>query len=394
MNSLRKRTLSGLIFINVLILIFTFNEANAIKDNLDNNVKDCYLSQPSTNWGIYKEKIKVKGIFVTGSSLSHKDKFNNLIKLTNETEINSMVIDIKDDSGILTYESNIPLAQEIGANEIVKISNKDDFSKIMQDVMSNDVYPIARIVTFKDRVLGFERPDLAIKDKSGSVWKDNSGNAWLNPYNEDAWEYPIQLAEEAASMGFKEIQFDYVRFPTDGNRNNIDYGEIGNRKEKADAIAEFLEYARKRLNEKGVYVSADIFGDIINVKGDSAIGQQLEMLGENTDILSPMVYPSHYGLGFYGFDYPDTKPYEIVNRAMNDAIDRLNVIPEKERAIIRPWLQDFSAPWLKNSYGSNYITYGPKEVRAQINATCDAGLEEWILWNAANNYTKGALEKE
>lgn len=398
MKNSRKNIASGLIVIvmciNILTLTFTPSEVDANKSDSDNISNNHYLAQPSTNWGIYKEKVKVKGIFLTGNLIGYTERFNRLIKLANETEINSMVIDIKDDGGVLTYESQVPLAKEAGANEVVKISDRDVFSEKMKEIIDNDVYPIARIVTFKDRILGFERPDLAIKNKNGGIWKDNKGNAWLNPYNKDSWEYPIQLAEEAASMGFKEIQFDYVRFPTDGDRGNIDYGEIGNKKEKSEAIAEFLEYARERLHEKGLYVSADVFGDIISVKGDSTIGQQLETLGESTDIISPMVYPSHYGLGFYGFQYPDTKPYEIVNRAMNDAVERLSVIPEEERAVIRPWLQDFSAPWLKGSYGSNYITYGSKEVRAQIDATYDAGLEEWILWNAANNYTEGALKKE
>lgn len=398
MKNIRKKLLSSSIIIGMcistLMTAFTPNIVFAEKGKSDKTKNNHYLSQPSTDWGAYKVKEKVKAIFVTGNSFGHPSKYSELLDIAKQTEINSMVIDVKDDGGVLTYESHVPLATEVGANDVVKISNTDLFTKRMKEIIDNEVYPIARIVTFKDKVIGFGRPDLAIKDKNGNVWKDNKGNAWLNPYNKDSWEYPIQLAEEAASMGFKEIQFDYVRFPTDGNRANIDYGQAGKDKTKAEAISGFLQYARERLHDKGVYVSADVFGDIIAVKGDSTIGQHLETLGESTDILSPMVYPSHYGLGFYGVPYPDTEPYKIVNKAMNQAVERLNSIPEDERAIIRPWLQDFSAPWLKSTYGSNYITYGVEEVRAQIKATYDAGLEEWILWNAANRYTEGALEKE
>jgi len=398
MNNIRKKILtSGLILgLSLSTVTFSFipNKVIADENKLTNVNEDGYISQPSTDWGLYKQDEKVKGIFVTGHSYGHPTKYNELLDLANRTEINAMVIDVKDDAGMLSYKSDVPLAIEAGANEVVIMNDRDFFSERMKGIIDNDVYPIARIVTFKDKIVGSARPDLAIKNKSGGVWRDNKGNAWLNPYNKDSWEYPIQLAEEAALMGFKEIQFDYVRFPTDGDRGNIDYGQAGKDKPKADAIKEFLDYARERLHDKGVNVSADVFGDIIAVKGDSTIGQQLELLGANTDILSPMVYPSHYGLGFYGVDYPDTKPYEIVNKAMDQAVERLESIPKEERAKIRPWLQDFSAPWLKSAYGSNYITYGPEQVRAQIKATYDAGLEEWILWNAANRYTEGALEKE
>lgn len=395
-NIVKKVVVSTIILsAGITILFYTGDKLSVSADKIkEYNSHNHYMEQPPTNWGAYKEKVKVKGIFLTGNSFGYTKRYKNLLKLSQESEINSMVIDIKDDNGVLTYNSNVPMAIEIGANGVVKISNKELFKDRMKEIISNNVYPIARIVTFKDRVAGFNRPDLAIKDKNGDVWKDNKGNAWLNPYNKESWEYPLKLAEEAVSMGFKEIQFDYVRFPTDGNRSNIDYGEIAKSKTKAEAISGFLKYAREKLNNKGVYVSADVFGDIINVKGDSTIGQHLETLGESVDVLSPMVYPSHYALGSYGVDYPDSNPYIIINNSMNDAIKRLSSIPEEKRAIIRPWLQDFSAPWLKRDYGKNYISYGKEEVRAQIKATYDAGLEEWILWNAGNKYTEEALKKE
>ncbi|MGO1818852.1 MAG: putative glycoside hydrolase, partial [Senegalia sp. (in: firmicutes)] len=300
MKNIRKKIMiNGLILgLSISTLTFSFMPDRALADENKYNVnEDGYISQPSTNWGLYKQEEKVKGIFVTGHSYAHPTKFDELLDLANRTEVNSMVIDVKDDGGMLSYKSDVPLAIEANTNDVVIMNDRDFFAERMKKLIDNDIYPIARIVTFKDRVLGSARTDLAIKSNGGGVWRDNKGNTWLNPYNEESWEYPIQLAEEAALLGFKEIQFDYVRFPTDGNRGDINYGQAGEDKTKADAIKEFLAYARERLHDKGVKVSADVFGDIISVEGDSTIGQQLELLGANTDILSPMVYPSHYGLG-------------------------------------------------------------------------------------------------
>ncbi|WP_052045260.1 putative glycoside hydrolase [Caloranaerobacter azorensis] len=351
-----------------------------------------YLVQPATNWGVYKEKIKVKGIYLTGNTLAYNKRFYKLLDLVKTTELNAMVIDIKDDLGRLTYKSNVDMVNEIGADKHAKVGN---FYEKMEILRENNIYPIARIVTFKDRLAGTKRPDLAIKTKNGKVWRDNSGNAWLNPYNREAWEYPIRIAEEAALMGFKEIQFDYVRFPTDGNRSIIDYGEESIGKTKAEVIAEFLKYARERLEPKGVYVSADIFGLVTTVKDDMRIGQHLETLATSTDILCPMVYPSHYALGSYGIAYPDSQPYKIVYTSLSRAKARIdNIKTEEPKAIIRPWLQDFSATWLRKLYGKHYINYGPEQIKAQIKAVYDAGLEEWIFWNAGNRYTEDGFEKD
>lgn len=400
------RILKNFITISVFLsLILTFN-INYLSNYDFYNIENVYatsessyklysndnLIQPTTNWGIFKEKVEVKGIYVSGNSLAYKPSFDRLLKLLNETELNAMVIDVKDDRGILSYVSNVDIAKEIGANKSVKVKN---FDEVMDVLRENNIYTIARIVTFKDRVAGLGRPDLTIKTNSGSVWKDNRGNAWLNPYNKESWEYPIKLAEEAALKGFKEIQFDYVRFPTDGNRSIINYGKLAKEKPREEAIADFLCYARKRLEPLGVYVSADIFGLATTSKGDVGIGHHLETLATSTDILCAMVYPSHYALGSYGIQYPDTNPYEIVYKSLSIAEERLkNLQTDKKKAIQRPWLQDFSATWLKNVYKDKYITYGPDEIRAQIDAAYDAGIKEWIFWNAANKYTKEGFLKE
>ncbi|MFA5577720.1 MAG: putative glycoside hydrolase [Tissierellaceae bacterium] len=349
-----------------------------------------FLSQPSTNWASYKETIPVKGIYMTGHTLGLKSRFHDLLDLIDRTELNAVVVDIKDDYGTLTYKSSIEMVREIEADKVIK---DRDFVGSMKLLAEKDIYPIARIVTFKDRTAASKRPDLSIKSKDGSVWRDNKGDAWLNPYNKDSWEYPIQIAEEAALKGFKEIQFDYVRFPTDGKRDLIDYGKDAEQPMR-EAIAAFLSYARERLEPYGVYVSADVFGLVTTVEDDMRLGQHLETLATAVDFLCPMVYPSHYALGSYGVPYPDAEPYKIVNRSMSVAKERIDALEtDEKKALLRPWLQDFSAPWLKKDYGSHYISYGAAQIKEQKEATYDADLDQWILWNAGNKYTEAGLEK-
>lgn len=348
-----------------------------------------YLEQPTTNWASYREHRDVKAIFMTGHTLAYKSRFETLINLIDNTEINAVVIDVKDDFGEMTYNSFVPMVKEVEADKIVKDKNFHDTMKILSD---KDIYPIARIVSFKDKTAAGKRPDLAVKSKDGSVWRDNKGDAWLNPYNRDSWEYLIQIAEEAAISGFKEIQFDYVRFPTDGKRELIEYGQAGEELMQ-DAIAGFLREARERLAPYGVLVSADVFGLVTTVNDDMKLGQHLETLALAVDIISPMVYPSHYALGTYGVAYPDADPYTIVKTSMEVAKERIDKIETDEpKAILRPWLQDFSAPWLRGQYGSNYTPYGPEQIKAQKKATYDADLTQWIFWNAGNKYTENGYE--
>ncbi|MBM7615357.1 putative glycoside hydrolase [Alkaliphilus hydrothermalis] len=349
------------------------------------NNEDNFI-QSDISWEPYKVSETVKGIFMTGHSLGLTSRFENTIDMTNKSVINSWVIDVKDDFGTMTYASSIPMVKEVEADKIVKVRN---FHEKMEILRENNIYPIARIVTFKDKQVTKFRPDLAIKTKTGEVWRDRKGDAWLNPYNRESWEYVISIAKEAAEKGFKDIQFDYVRFPTDGNRALIDYGEAGKKETKAEAISSFLSYAREELKDYGVYVSADIFGLVTTVSDDMGLGQQLEMVSTSTDILLPMVYPSHYALGTYGVPKPDFDPYTIIYTSMNTARERIEATEtDQPKAKLRPWLQDFTASYLGKGY---YQVYGPKQIREQIQATYDAGLEEWVLWNAGNKYTWEAL---
>lgn len=340
-----------------------------------------YLKQSEPSWDLMKKPVDVKGIYMTGHTVASQKRFASLLGLVDRTELNAVVIDVKNDEGLVMYKSDLKDVQLSGANSSILIK---DIRTIVKTLDDKKVYPIARIVTFKDNKAASKFPNLAVKTHNGSVWRDRHGQAWLNPYNPEAWEYVVDVAEEAAINGFKEIQFDYVRFPTDGNMKAINYGSSQNiAKEKA--ISDFLKYARNRLSKMGVVVSADVFGLVTTVKDDMNIGQQLEYISESVDVICPMVYPSHYGNGSYGVSVPDFEPYKIVNYSMKTAQQRLND-NTGNIAKLRPWLQDFTA-----SYLPSYKVYGPKEIRAQIKATNDAGVKEWILWNAGNKYTAGGL---
>ncbi|MGE4282681.1 MAG: putative glycoside hydrolase [Clostridia bacterium] len=356
---------------------------------------DQYIIQPRINTKVYEQPIKVKGIYVSGWIAGTKAKFNQLLDMVNRTELNAMVIDVKEDRGQLTYMStNVALAKEVGA-PVNMIANINQF---MTTLKQNNVYPIARIVCFKDAIASAKRPELAIKTKEGSIWRDNKGNAWLNPYNKAAWDYLIDISKEAAQLGFKEIQYDYIRFPTDGNVKIINYGEVS--KTKAEVIAEFLAYAEQELNPLGVDISADIFGIVPVVEGDyEKIGQDLELVSKDIDYICPMVYPSHYanvaqnGVGqkINGvlFKYPDLDPYGVVYHTLVLAKERID--KSQGKAKIRPWLQDFTASYLRKP---NYQVYGGEQIRQQIQATYDSGFEEWILWNAETKYTEQGLLKQ
>lgn len=387
-----KRYLSILIFFIAVIIAFCYIHsytsieavASFTAETFENG--DNHVRQPSANLKSMRVPVKAKGIYLTGYTAGG-NRLYELLDLLGRTELNAMVIDVKNDDGLVTYKTRNEMANFVGANRIVQIK---DVEKRIEDLKAKDVYIIARIVAFKDNRAAGGRPDLAVKTTSGTVWRDNAGNAWLNPYNRESWEYLLDIAKEAAEYGFDEIQFDYVRFPTDGNRKIIDYG-TASEESMSQAIASFMEYTTKKLNDKGVFVSADVFGQVTTNKDDMGLGQQLEDLAVSTNAISPMVYPSHYYPGVYGVDHPDLDPYRIVYTSMSTAVKRLEDIEQSyNRAALRPWLQDFTAAYLKE----NYQIYGPKQVREQIQATYDAGVEEWLLWNAGNYYTEGALDRE
>ncbi|MCR4435968.1 MAG: putative glycoside hydrolase [Clostridiales bacterium] len=333
-----------------------------------------------------RDGLKVKALYLTGWTMGSMDKVNHFVELAKTTEINSYVIDVKDDDGYVGYESDIPAVREIKAWQ-----PKYDVDKVLKAMHDNNIHIIGRVVCFKDPILSSKRPDLAIKNTSGGLWRDNHGLTWLNPYNKDSWEYIVEIAREAVKKGFDEIQFDYVRFANDGNKKAMNFGDTG--KEKYEAIDEFLAYARKEL--PGVKLSADVFAIICESPADTEdIGQYLEYMGKDIDYISPMAYPSHYAVGQVineiTFVKPDFDPYGVVYNTLIKAKDRISKV-QGYKARVRPYLQDFTATWLGKGY---YQHYGAEQVRQQIKAVYDAGYEEWILWDVTNRYSEDALLKE
>jgi hypothetical protein len=317
----------------------------------------------------------VKALYVPGF-VAEGEGLDGVLRLAQETEVNALVVDVKD-AGLTTYPSDVPLAKEIGATT----NRIPDLAEFVQGLKEKGVYPIARLAVFQDDVLAQARPDLAALDATtGEPWLTYQGASWTNPYREEAQRYNVEIAKEAAEAGFEEIQFDYVRFPSDGEMVNLSYGEE-TAPTQEDAIAGFLEYAHSELQPMGVEVSADVFG-LVGMNDYVGVGQVVSKMAPHLDVLCPMVYPSHYPATAYGYDNPDAYPYEIVDLAMADFGTKARAVnPEIE---IRPWLQDF-----------DYVSeYEPADVEAQIKATNDAGLRGWILWNAGAEYTTEVLKKD
>ncbi len=346
------------------------------------------VKQKDVSWEPYKVDREVRGLYFTEYTLSRGEEyFQGLIEKTNNSIINSWVVNIKNDNGNVTYRSEVPLVQEVDAD----LNLIRDIDHVMNELRKNDIYPIGRIVAFKDPIAAPQLKELAIKDVNGNIWRDNKGDAWLNAYNPEAWDYLVDIAKEAAGHGYKDIQFDYVRFPTDGRTSQIDYQGKDEEMSKSEAIAAFLEYAREELKPYGVFVTADIFGWSLVETGDASVGHHLETIAPSVDVILPMIYPSHYGPGIFGFAKPDLHPYEMVYQSLEKAQERMAAMNHPEPlAKMRPWLQDFTASYLG---AGNWMPYGKEEVLTQIQASYDADVQEWVLWNANNVYSWDALEE-
>ncbi|MBD8013642.1 putative glycoside hydrolase [Planococcus wigleyi] len=329
----------------------------------------------------------VRGIFVTAHSAGG-ERFGSLVELVEQTELNAMVIDIKEDFGHLTYipEDGSALA-ELGLGQPL-IKNP---RAMLEQLEEKEIYPIARVVVFKDTVLAEQQPELTFMDGE-QVWKNNRGESFVNPFLKEVWDYNVQIAIEAAKLGFKEIQFDYVRFPEgfEHRADDLSYslGDYANSdadpiQRRVEAVTDFVAYAKEQLEPYEVDVSVDIFGYAATLPEAPGIGQNFSKISENVDVISSMIYPSHW-TSYFGIAKPDLEPYNLVAeyaKVENQVLGALENPP-----VSRPWLQDFTASYLGSG---NYLRYGKAEVEAQIKALNDNGIEEFLLWNAGNTYSKG-----
>lgn len=356
---------------------------------------------------IPREDTPIRGIYVSAGAMNAPKARERILDIVNNTRINALVIDVKDSSGYVF----LPIVDDqYKFTESPYNQNAQAFIKQMKD---KGVYLIARIVVFQDPLVVKQFPEYALKNKDGSIWRDRKGMAFLDPQNKKVWEHAVNLSLKTAEFGFDEINYDYIRYPSDGKISDIAY-HIPEGKTKSDMVEIFFKYLHDEVKVKnGIYMSADVFGDVVRLAGDPGIGQTFEKTLPYFDAVAPMVYPSHFSPGSYGMKNPDTAPKEIMQGIARDtnkrfgiwcdktypistSLDPENITKEEKQKIQdetnqrkihcsvwknRPWIQDFSL----------HSVYGVTEVKAQINALESAGITSWLIWNPSARYTNGAL---
>lgn len=322
----------------------------------------------------------VKALYVNAWAFG-SNRLWQLVRLVDSTDINALVVDVKDDTGCLLYRSNVPTARAIGADQCARTN---DIQARLDTLHAHGIYTIARIVVAKDPLLAERRQAWSVQAREGGLWRDRIGSAWVDAYNDSVWVYAGELAREAVGLGFAEVQFDYVRLP-DEPRERMATAIFPARRsgESArDAVRRQVRLLTGLVKPLGVPVTFDVFGLTATVtSGDLGIGQVWEDFTGVADVLLPMVYPSHYTRGAFGFQSPNAHPYSVVRLALADALSRTN--PEHSTQI-RPYLQAFTL-------GRRLPRYTPAEIQAQIRAAQDAGIDSWVLWNPRSVYQRAAL---
>lgn len=320
--------------------------------------------------GVPASTAPLRGVHLTGWGAGSAPKRAALIENMRRGGFNAAVIALKDYDGHLFVKG-----VELGEKTKAYVNAVPDLPRLVSDFSSAGITPIARIAVFKDDHLARARPDLAVHFPDGSIWVNDRGTAWVDPYQEEVWDYVIEIASRAASAGFPEVQFDFIRFPSDGKTRQCRYKRADHSAQTAgQALVAFLERAASRLKPLGVKVSICTFGLTTSVDNGMGIGQHMAGMARTMDYVSPMMYPSHYARGEYGLADPNKHPYLVIRKGIEDALARLGARPEA----LRPYLQDFSM---------RGVRYGPARVRGQIRAAEELGVKGWILWNARNQYT-------
>jgi len=368
----------SIIIVAILITIFYFSPRHAAESQQITKENEIITikSLPTPE--------KVKGIYMTGYAFSSLSFRQRLIDLVENTELNTLVIDFKDPAGKLMFE---PQDEVLRNWPISKASLAyTDYKKIITDLQDKNIYTIARITTFQDPTAVATFKNLALRNAGGGIWLDNRGISWLDMTNPTSWDLVVRQAKEAKEIGFDEIQFDYIRFPSDGNIKTISYSNFPPEKKRFEILNDFFSYLKTELRNIDIPLSIDLFGLTYWQRSDPnydlGIGQRLTDAAKYFDYISPMVYPSHYYSGIMGFDNPAAHPYEIVNKAMRDG--NIMIAAASSTAQSRPWLQDFNMG----------AVYTASMIKAQIKAADENNTSGWLLWNAGNKYTSGALGKE
>lgn len=357
----------------LLVLCFSF-----IPSYLFSKEKERYYNLSPSLWTVklstsqiseIKQKISqlpvIRGIHLTSWVAGNKKQRTKVLENIRKSVINSVVVAVKEKNGDV-YIPGIDITYKY-KTYVSAISNPKE---MIEDFKKEKLYTIARVVCFHDNKLPKIKPDIAVKNVNGGVWKSKNGDMWVDPYNKEVWEYIISVAEKASEYGFDEIQFDYIRYPTEGDVKLCSFSVPHSNEDAENNIVDFIKYAKERLSKYNVKISVDVFG--LTTKSSMGIGQNLKKMIKVVDRVYPMMYPSHYYSGEYNLIDPEREPYKLINRALKQAMNMVEVDYYK----IVPYLQDFSLS----------VRYGPFELRAQIIAAKNNYIKSFLLWNPASKY--------
>ena len=319
------------------------------------------------------EPIEVKALYLTfWAANTTSSRAKKLLKMIQKTQLNAVVVDVKNEYGSLSFMSSLKQADSYGAHDERTNRDIEGFMRLMKE---NNIYTIARIVTFKDELQASHNPEYAIRKKDGTIWRNHDNMAWVDPFDARAHHYAIDVAKEAAKVGFDEINFDYIRFPA---REGLLYSQPNTQENRIKAIGDFLDLAQKELQQYGVFISVDTYGNICwTLDGDNNIGQTVASLARHADYLAPMLYPSGFASGSFGFKHPSEHPYAVIYRSLE------NMYRDIEPKRVRPWLQYFK------DYAHQRRPYKKFEVHEQIRAAEDANTSGWMFWSPSSRYKMG-----
>ena len=380
---LKKKILLGLLITLVVLIggFFIFTNTDYVVFNKSFSI---HINKTDRPQKLKTPPSPIKGVYATSWVAGNEERIADLIDLINSTELNAIVIDVKDYSGELTFDTGIPLAEEAGAHDRIRVQ---DIDALVNRLHEDDIYIIGRVQVFQDPTLAKAKPEFAITNTyNNRLWRDTNKLSWLDPANYNVWQYVMDIAKSMDEHGFDEVNFDYIRFPTDGALEAMDFPFWDEVTPKHETISAFFGFLKKETEKENITFSADIFGmaawRALDFWYDLNIGQRMVDAIEYFDIVAPMVYPSHYATDVTGFKNPAKHPYEVI---LNSLIPVKELIATTSSSvIIRPWLQDFDIG----------AEYGKTEIREQIRAVYDVGFTEWLMWNPSSRYTKEAFLPE
>ncbi|MBU1658359.1 putative glycoside hydrolase [bacterium] len=322
------------------------------------------------------ESINIKALYLTFWGASNNSQTSkNVLKIIEETNVNAVVVDVKNEYGSTSFLTSFEQANSYGAH---RDRTNRDIQKFIATMKAKNIYTIARIVVFKDELQASNNPDYAIKNQEGEIWRNHDDMAWVDPFDKRSHDYTVSIAEEAAKVGFDEINFDYIRFPA---KDNLKLSKHNTEKNRVEAISQFLQTAQNRLRKYGVFISVDTYGNICWSDDDNNIGQRVDSLEKYADYLSPMLYPSGFASGSFYFQYPSEHPHAVIYRSIKNIHDRI------DPCRVRPWLQYFQ------DYAHKKREYKKFEINEQMRASDDINTSGWMMWSPSSKYHLSYFKK-